>query len=266
MAKKKGQVQYCYEQRLKENPSIGGRIGINVDIANGRVTNVTISENQTGDKAIEGVSRARSVGGDSALRSRRAFSFHSRCPRAEFSRLTSKGARQNATASDDTRDSGTSRWGRPAYAQGVGGTVEISRSGDPREMAQYVRSALEEMMSGLKAVSKLADAARREGDDEMVQCVQARLSNIRALLMVSERANGAMKEAVGSANVQRAEHEFRKVVVSLAKVGSSPRRPIRAWVMPEQRRVLQRFKSTQSGLTVGDDSQALDNYFHGGRR
>ena len=54
VAKKKGQVQYCYEQRLKENPSIGGRIGINVDIANGRVTNVTISENQTGDKAIEG--------------------------------------------------------------------------------------------------------------------------------------------------------------------------------------------------------------------
>jgi len=54
VAKKKGQVQYCYEQRLKENPSIGGRVGINVDIANGRVTNVTISENQTGDKAIEG--------------------------------------------------------------------------------------------------------------------------------------------------------------------------------------------------------------------
>ena len=52
--KYQGQLKYCYEQRLKENPSIGGRIGINVDIANGRVTNVTISENQTGDKAIEG--------------------------------------------------------------------------------------------------------------------------------------------------------------------------------------------------------------------
>ena len=149
--------------------------------------------------------------------------------------------------------------GSPAYAQGVGGTVEISRSGDPREMAQYVRSALEEMMTGLKAVSKLADAARREGDDEMVQCVQARLSNIRALLMVSERANGAMKEAVGSANVQRAEHEFRKVVVSLAKVrqftaeadgcmgdaGTTP-------------------GTSEAGLSVGSHRrgrlQALDNY------
>ena len=53
VAKKKGQVQYCYEQRLKENPNIGGRLAISVDITNGRVTKVMISENQTGDKAIE---------------------------------------------------------------------------------------------------------------------------------------------------------------------------------------------------------------------
>ena len=51
--KKRGQVQYCYEQRLKENPNIGGRISIGIDIVNGRVTKVMISENQTGDKAIE---------------------------------------------------------------------------------------------------------------------------------------------------------------------------------------------------------------------
>jgi len=53
VAKKKGQVQYCYEQRLKENPNIGGRLAISVDIAGGRVTNVRIDENATGDKAIE---------------------------------------------------------------------------------------------------------------------------------------------------------------------------------------------------------------------
>ena len=51
--RKKGQVQYCYEQRLKENPNIGGRLAISVDIAAGRVTNVRIDENATGDKAIE---------------------------------------------------------------------------------------------------------------------------------------------------------------------------------------------------------------------
>jgi outer membrane biosynthesis protein TonB len=51
--RKKGQVQYCYELRLKENPSIGGRLAISVDIAAGRVTGVRIEENSTGDKAIE---------------------------------------------------------------------------------------------------------------------------------------------------------------------------------------------------------------------
>ncbi|MAY80821.1 MAG: hypothetical protein CL930_08555 [Deltaproteobacteria bacterium] len=51
--KKKGQVQYCYELRLKENPNIGGRLAISVEIAGGRVTNVRIDDNKTGDKAIE---------------------------------------------------------------------------------------------------------------------------------------------------------------------------------------------------------------------
>ena len=131
----------------------------------------------------------------------------------------------------------------PASAQGLGGTVEISRSGD------------------LKAVSKLADAARREGDDEMVQCVQARLSNIRALLMVSERANGAMKEAVGSSNVQRAEHEFRKVVVSLAKVRQFTAEADACMGDAGTTPGTSEVQVTQSGLTEGDDSQALDNYF-----
>jgi hypothetical protein len=51
--RKKGQVQYCYELRLKENPNIGGRLAINVNIAAGRVTQVTIAENGTGDSGIE---------------------------------------------------------------------------------------------------------------------------------------------------------------------------------------------------------------------
>ena len=151
----------------------------------------------------------------------------------------------------------------PGNAQSVGGStqVELSRSGDSKEMAQYVRSALEEMMSGLKSVSKLADAARREGDEEMIRCVQMRLSNIRALLMVSERANRAMKEAVAAASPARAEHEFRKVGVSLAKVrqfaaeadacmGDSGAAPGTSEV-----------QVSESGLTEGDDTQALDNYF-----
>ena len=149
----------------------------------------------------------------------------------------------------------------PGFAQETGPQIQMSRSADPREMVQYVRSALEEMMTGMKTVTKLQEAARRENDEEMIRCVQVKLSNVRALMMVSERANGAMNEAQSTANPQRAEHEFRKIVVSLAKVrqfvaeadacmGDSGTTPGTSDV-----------QVSQSGLTEGDDSQALDDYF-----
>ncbi|MFT5685630.1 MAG: outer membrane biosynthesis protein TonB, partial [Myxococcota bacterium] len=50
---KSGQVKYCYEQRLKENPNISGRIAVEVSIAAGRVTSAVIVENTTGDSALE---------------------------------------------------------------------------------------------------------------------------------------------------------------------------------------------------------------------
>ena len=90
--------------------------------------------------------------------------------------------------------------------------------------------------------------------------VSGELSNIRALLMVSERANGAMKEAVGSANVQRAEHEFRKVVVSLAKVRQFTAEADGCMGDAGTTPGTSEVQVSQSGLTVGDDSQALDNY------
>lgn len=53
LKKYQGQVKSCYERRLKENPNVAGRVAVDVDIASGRVTNVTIAENTTGDKALE---------------------------------------------------------------------------------------------------------------------------------------------------------------------------------------------------------------------
>ena len=53
VAQKMDQIQYCYEQRLKQNPTISGRLGVGVSIDNGRVTGVRIYENTTGDRTIE---------------------------------------------------------------------------------------------------------------------------------------------------------------------------------------------------------------------
>jgi hypothetical protein len=51
--KKKSQVQWCYEQSLKVNSGIGGRLEIEVRVAGGRVTSVKVVQNATGDSAIE---------------------------------------------------------------------------------------------------------------------------------------------------------------------------------------------------------------------
>ncbi|MEL6350033.1 MAG: AgmX/PglI C-terminal domain-containing protein [Myxococcota bacterium] len=52
LRQKQGQVKYCYEQRLKENPNISGRIAVEVYIEGGRVMDVSVVENSTKDKAL----------------------------------------------------------------------------------------------------------------------------------------------------------------------------------------------------------------------
>ncbi|MEC7949477.1 MAG: AgmX/PglI C-terminal domain-containing protein, partial [Myxococcota bacterium] len=46
-------IKQCYEQRLKEVPSLGGRVAADVSISAGRVTSVSIAENTTGDGKLE---------------------------------------------------------------------------------------------------------------------------------------------------------------------------------------------------------------------
>lgn len=59
IAKYKGQVTACYEQRLRENPTIQGRLQLAVNIAAGRVTGVKIEENSTNDAALESCVKTR---------------------------------------------------------------------------------------------------------------------------------------------------------------------------------------------------------------
>jgi hypothetical protein len=50
--KKKSQVQYCYEQSLKVNPGLAGRLEIEVNIVGGRVTAARVVQNVSGDSAM----------------------------------------------------------------------------------------------------------------------------------------------------------------------------------------------------------------------
>ena len=47
-----GSILACYEQRLKENPNLGGRIEVGWVISNGRVTNPHVVYNNTHDDAL----------------------------------------------------------------------------------------------------------------------------------------------------------------------------------------------------------------------
>jgi len=47
-----GQLKYCYEQRLKANPDLEGRVSLTWTVENGTVTDVYVAGNTTGDSAL----------------------------------------------------------------------------------------------------------------------------------------------------------------------------------------------------------------------
>lgn len=53
LARKKGQVQYCYELILKDKPDVAGRLAISLEIEAGQVTHAAVSENTTGSDSLE---------------------------------------------------------------------------------------------------------------------------------------------------------------------------------------------------------------------
>jgi hypothetical protein len=152
----------------------------------------------------------------------------------------------------------------PAWAQDTSSVdaMPLGAKASLEDMKSYVRNSLGEMVNGVKSMGKMVEQARREGDEEKLACLQSRLSYVRALLMVSERANGAMKEAVASGMSSRAEHEFRKVAVALSKVRQ---------FLAEAETCLGEEGTTpgttelnvddQSGLEDGDDTDPMDDYF-----
>ena len=151
-----------------------------------------------------------------------------------------------------------------AMAQDTSGidAMPLGAKASTADMQNYVRNSLEEMVTGVKSMGKMVEQARREDDEEKLACLQSRLSYVRALLMVSERANGAMKEAVASGLTSRAEHEFRKVAVAVSKVRQ---------FLAEAETCLGEEGTTPgtteldvddpSGLAEGDDTNPMDDYF-----
>ena len=107
----------------------------------------------------------------------------------------------------------------PAMAQetGITGDIERYASSSPQEKIDYAATSNEEIREIIKAVAKMVEDARRENAVEQLQCVNSKLIAIRSLQQVSEAAESAMNTALGEGNVERADHEFRKIAVALSK-------------------------------------------------
>lgn len=48
----KGQLRFCYEQRLREKPSLEGTVLVAFDVASGGVAQVAVLSNSTGDSEL----------------------------------------------------------------------------------------------------------------------------------------------------------------------------------------------------------------------
>lgn len=107
----------------------------------------------------------------------------------------------------------------PAFAQetGISGELERTASTTSQEKMQYASDANNEMRDAVKRVSKLLEAARREQDVVKIQCLNNRLTSLRALLQVSEASEGALNDAIANGEDEKANHEFRKTAVALSK-------------------------------------------------
>jgi len=107
--------------------------------------------------------------------------------------------------------------GARANDRGVAGDLERTATATPQEKLQYASDAAKEQRAAVVQVQKLADDARREGETERVDCVTARLTEIRALAQVTEASQAAMTEFLASGQRERADHVMRKIAVALGK-------------------------------------------------
>jgi len=51
--KNRGQVQACFESRVRQGVAVDGRLSIDATIHSGRITTTTVIENSTADKELE---------------------------------------------------------------------------------------------------------------------------------------------------------------------------------------------------------------------
>lgn len=93
-------------------------------------------------------------------------------------------------------------------------TADVS---DP-EKVRISADALVKMRTSLKDVLGKIEEARGTKDVVKLNCVNAKLTQIKGLLRISEQSDVQLQEAVAKRETGTAEHEYTKVTIARSKV------------------------------------------------
>ncbi|MCK6518594.1 hypothetical protein L6R46_26495 [Myxococcota bacterium] len=97
------------------------------------------------------------------------------------------------------------------------GEVVSGSSTSSSQKIQFGRDAITDMKETAEYVNGLLVAAQPEQDAVKIQCLNKKLSAVRALVQVSESALASMQEALSVGDDARADYEFRKIGVAKNK-------------------------------------------------
>lgn len=100
---------------------------------------------------------------------------------------------------------------------GDGSITVLQKITSDKDKLRYSEDSIQEMREALGTIQKMIEAARKEKDLVLLNCLNEKYSSINALLKVTETANILMSEALGQNNSQQGDHQFRKIVIARFK-------------------------------------------------
>lgn len=107
----------------------------------------------------------------------------------------------------------------PALADtpGVAGTLEQSSAATPKEKVEFAASAVKEIDAAVATTQKLLDQATKDKNTEQVECLQRKLTPLRALSEVSKASSNTLTQLLANNDSVHADLEYRKIAVALSK-------------------------------------------------
>lgn len=107
----------------------------------------------------------------------------------------------------------------PALADtpGIAGSLEQSSSTTAKEKVEFATGAVKEIDAAVATVQKLLDQATKDKNTEQVECLQRKLTPLRALAEVSKASANTLQQFIASNDAVHADLEYRKIAVALSK-------------------------------------------------